>query len=50
MIFSAFKKTIGICMIAFGLGAFIVILLPFWGWVALISCVLIILGLVWLFC
>lgn len=50
MFFGAFRKTIGICLIAFGVGVLVVLLLPFWGWVLVVSAALIILGLIWLFC
>jgi len=33
-----FKKTIGVCLIGFGLGLLFVILLPFTGWLFLIRC------------
>lgn len=43
-----FKKTLGVCMVGFGIGAILVLLLPAAGWVFVIGIVLLILGLIWL--
>ena len=43
-----FKKTLGVCMVGFGIGAMLVLLLPAAGWVFVIGVVLFILGLAWL--
>ncbi len=43
-----FKKTLGVCMIGFGIGAMLVLLLPASGWVFVIGVVLFILGFIWL--
>ncbi len=43
-----FKKTLGVCMIGFGLGAMLVLWLPAVGWVFTIGIILFILGFIWL--
>lgn len=43
-----FKKTFGVCMIGFGIGAMLVLLLPAAGWVFGIGIILFILGFIWL--
>ena len=43
-----FNKTLGVCMIGFGIGAMLVLLLPAAGWVFAIGVVLFIVGLIWL--
>ena len=43
-----FKKTLGVCMVGFGFGAILVLLLPAAGWVFVIGVILLILGLIWL--
>ena len=45
-----FKKTIAVCLIGFGLGVLLVILLPFSGWLFIIGVALISLGLAWISC
>lgn len=42
------KKTCAVCMVGFGLGVLLVLLLPITGWIVLIGAVLLILGLAWL--
>ncbi len=42
------KKTLGVCMIGFGIGAMLVLLLPAVGWVFAIGVFLFILGIIWL--
>lgn len=44
------KKTLAVCLIGFGLGILLVILLPFTGWLFLIGIAIIALGLIWLSC
>ena len=44
------KKTIAVCLIGFGLGVLLVILLPFSGWLFIIGVALISLGLAWISC
>jgi hypothetical protein len=46
----AFRKTIGLFFLAFGVGAAISILLPLWCWVAVVAIALVALGISWLFC
>lgn len=45
-----FKKTIGVCLIGFGIGMLMVLLLPITGWLFLIGVVVVIIGLAWLAC
>lgn len=45
-----FKKTLAVCLIGFGLGVLLVILLPFSGWLFIIGIALIALGLAWISC
>lgn len=42
------KKTCAVCMIGFGIGVLLVLLLPITGWVFGIGVILLILGLAWL--
>lgn len=42
------KKTIGVCMIGFGLGMLLVLLLPVTGWIFGIGAILLLLGIFWL--
>ncbi len=44
------KKTLAVCLIGFGLGVLLVLLLPITGWLFLIGTIIIIVGLVWLIC
>ncbi len=44
------KKTLAVCLIGFGLGILLVILLPFTGWLFLIGIAIIAIGLIWLSC
>ena len=44
------KKTLAVCLIGFGLGILLVILLPFRGWLFLIGIAIIAIGLIWLSC
>lgn len=46
----ALKKTIGVCFIGIGTGILLVLLLPIAGWLFLIGCAVLILGIAWLFC
>lgn len=48
--FSVLKKTIGVCLIGIGLGILLVLLLPIAGWLFLIGAVILIVGIMWLFC
>ncbi len=44
------KKTLAVCMIGFGLGVLLVLLLPITGWLFIIGVVVVIVGLIWLSC
>lgn len=48
--FGLLKRTIGVCLIGLGLGILLVLLLPIAGWLFIIGAVLLVLGLIWLFC
>ncbi len=47
--FEALKKTIGLCLFGIGAGMLLVLLLPVTGWLFCIGCVLVGLGIAWLF-
>lgn len=44
------KKTLAVCLIGFGLGVLMVILLPFTGWLFLLGIIIIVVGFMWLTC
>ncbi|MCI8961520.1 MAG: hypothetical protein HFJ18_01160 [Clostridia bacterium] len=44
------KKTLAVCMIGFGLGVLLVLLLPITGWLFIIGVAVVIVGLIWLSC
>mgnify|MGYP000035290154 CR=1 FL=1 len=44
------KKTLAVCLIGFGFGILLVILLPFTGWLFLIGVAVVAVGLAWLAC
>ena len=44
------KKTLGVCLIGFGLGMLFVLLLPITGWLFMIGVVLVSIGFLWLAC
>ena len=48
--FDALKKTIGVCFAGIGIGVLLVLLLPIAWWLFIIGAVLVILGIIWLFC
>ncbi|MDD2628366.1 MAG: hypothetical protein PHR25_03145 [Clostridia bacterium] len=50
MFFCAFRRTIGLFLIAFGIGAMIAIFLPLWTWVLVFAAAIIWLGIIWLLC
>ena len=50
MLFSALKKTIGVCLIGLGLGILLVLLLPISGWLFAIGVIVVAVGLIWLSC
>ncbi len=42
------KRTFGVCLIGFGFGTLLVLLLPASGWIFFIGVVTLIMGLIWL--
>lgn len=44
------RKTLAVCMIGFGLGVLLVLLLPITGWLFIIGVIVVIVGLMWLSC
>ena len=48
--FSALKKTLGVCLIGIGLGMLLVLLLPLFGWLFFLGIIIVIIGLTWLCC
>ena len=47
---AALNKTLGVCLIALGLGIFLVLLLPISAWLFTIGVVIVAVGLMWLSC
>lgn len=45
-----FKKTLAVCLIGFGIGILLVILLPFSGWLFVIGITVVLVGITWLSC
>ncbi len=50
MFLGAFRKTIGLFIIALGVGLVLSIVLPVWSWIVIIAACLVILGISWLLC
>ena len=50
MLFRALKKTLAVCLIGFGVGILLVLLLPITWWLFLIGLELAIIGAMWLSC
>ena len=46
--FNLLKKTLAVCLIGFGIGILLVILLPFYGWLFIIGISLVAAGIAWL--
>lgn len=44
------RKTLGVCLIGFGLGILLVLLLPVAGWLFIIGVAVVAVGLIWLSC
>ncbi len=44
------KKTLGVCLIGFGLGMLLVLLLPIAGWLFIIGILVVCVGIMWLAC
>ena len=45
-----FKKTLAVCLVGFGIGILLVILLPFSGWLFIIGITIVLVGITWLCC
>lgn len=50
MISCGFKKTIGLFLIAFGIGAILSLILPLWCWLVICGVAIAVFGFSWLFC
>ena len=50
MFVGAFRKTIGLFLLAFGVGTVVSLFLPLWSWVLLVGAALVVFGFIWLFC
>ena len=50
MLFYAFKKTLGVCLVGLGLGILLVLLLPITGWLFIIGLAITIMGISWIAC
>ena len=48
--FRLFRKTLAVCLIGFGFGVLLVILLPFSGWLFIVGVTIVIVGITWLSC
>lgn len=48
--FRALKKTIAVCLIGFGLGTIMVLVLPVTWWLVIIGISVIAIGIMWLTC
>lgn len=48
--FRLLKKTCAVCFIGLGLGILLVLLLPITGWLFIIGCAIVCVGLMWLAC
>ena len=44
------KKTLGVCLIGFGLGMLLVLLLPIAGWLFIIGILVVCVGIMWIAC
>lgn len=50
MFVGAFRKTIGMFLVAFGIGVIITLFLPIWVWVLMVAAALAVLGFIWIIC
>ncbi len=50
MIAGGFRKTIGLFCLAMGIGIFLTIVLPLWGWIGIVAIAISVFGISWLFC
>lgn len=48
--FKVLRKTLAVCLIGFGFGLVLVILLPFSGWLFVIGITVLAVGITWLSC
>jgi len=48
--FNLFKKTLAVCLVGFGIGVLLVLLLPFSWWMFIIGIGFIAVGIAWLSC
>lgn len=48
--FRALKKTIAVCLVGFGVGVLLVLLLPISWWLFMIGVIVVTVGLMWLSC
>lgn len=48
--FRALKKTIAVCLIGFGIGTIMVLLLPITWWLIIVGVCVILVGIMWLYC
>ena len=48
--FNLFKKTLAVCLIGFGTGLLLVVLLPFSGWLFIVGASIVAVGIAWLSC
>ena len=46
----AFRKTVGLFLLSLGGGVGLSIILPIWGWIAIVAIAIVIIGISWLFC
>ncbi len=50
MFLGAFRKTIGLFLIAFGVGAVVALFLPIWSWILVVAAIMMVIGFIWLLC
>lgn len=50
MFLGAFRKTIGLFLIAFGIGTVVALFLPLWSWILVVAAALMVFGFIWLLC
>lgn len=50
MFCGAFRKTLGLLLVALGVGIVLAIILPVWAWIAIIAICVVILGIYWFLC
>ena len=50
MFTGGFRKTIGLFLLAMGIAVGLSIILPVWGWIAIVAIAVVIIGISWIFC